>query len=59
MKRPHKFRTNDNPFNVYDRIVFCEYCGLIAFHANRNTNPPVPDGDCPNSPDEEEKEANP
>ncbi len=35
MSKPHKFRHVANGTSSYDFAVYCEYCGLVVFHANR------------------------
>lgn len=32
-KYPHKFISNNNE-GTYNQVVFCEKCGMIAFHSN-------------------------
>lgn len=33
--KPHKFKHSDNGnAGPYSTVVYCEYCGLVAFHAN-------------------------
>lgn len=37
MNAPHKFKHNQNgECGTYTTVIYCEYCGLIAFHANSN-----------------------
>ncbi len=36
MSKPHKFRAVTNGTSNYDWAIFCEYCGLVVFHANRS-----------------------
>ena len=31
----HKFIYGSNNASLYAQIVFCEYCGLVAYDANR------------------------
>ncbi len=35
-KRPHKFKAVANGTSSYDFAIYCEYCGLVVFHANRS-----------------------
>lgn len=39
---PHKFTFGSNGTSHYDYVVFCEYCGHIAFHANTPLDTGVP-----------------
>lgn len=34
----HKFKHGSNGTGSYDHVVFCEYCGHVAFYANKFTN---------------------
>ncbi len=36
MKKPHKFRAVTNGTGTYDWAIYCEYCGMVVFHANRS-----------------------
>ena len=53
MNLPHKFKAACNGVS-YDYCIFCEYCGLIAFDANRTSKMKEQQekaaGSCPNSP---------
>jgi len=38
MKKPHKFMPITNGNSSYDYAIYCEYCGFLAWHANRSKN---------------------
>ena len=61
-RKAHKFTSVTNGTGSYDWAIYCEYCGLVVFHAN---HPDVYDRDkqhekalkgCPLAPDPEVKE---
>ena len=55
MNKPHKFKHGSNGNGTYDHVIFCEYCGIVVFYANRPDESKVmqekaSDG-CPCAPD--------
>lgn len=61
MMKPHKFKAALNGTSAYDWAVYCEYCGLVSFHANKgdsineNKQGKAAEG-CPCSPVTQERE---
>lgn len=54
-ERPHKFISTDIGSRNYSGVIFCEYCGQVAFYANACSNEQIEyqkesRAPCPNGP---------
>jgi len=54
-QQPHKFIYKSNGSSVYAQIIFCEYCGHVAFNANdthiRDRDQAIAKEPCPRCPE--------